>query len=237
MKLVAERGREDSDKIIRVDWQDPELNWLSVWWEPTEEDYVYKLGKRNGYRGGEYGFPELASSFIPDSSIVYAELFSTFGERPDIIERLEEHGFRYEIPSWRRRAGWKPEKAERKSWYKVLFKRRSRDGAVYAEADRDFVAYAFKNYSYWMCDCWTFLVSRKPLADWAQKLDQTVRKRGITKELLTQIDLFLRNRWDHGFELLSYNVSYGQLADMAKEASAKLKWQLEIRVRETSSQP
>ncbi len=100
MKLVAERGREDSDKIVRVGWQDPELNWLSVWWEPTEEDYIYKFGKRNGYCGGEYGFPELASAFIPDGGTVYAELFSKFGERPDTIQQLEERGLRYEFPSW-----------------------------------------------------------------------------------------------------------------------------------------
>ena len=102
MKLVARLGREDSDRIVREIGQigDPGYAWLSTWWEPTEEDYIYESGKRNGYAGGENGFSQLASSFITDGSVVYAALSSIFGERPLMIQNPQERGFPYAIPLW-----------------------------------------------------------------------------------------------------------------------------------------
>jgi hypothetical protein len=234
MKLVANRGREDSDKIVRVDRQSgaPDYTWLSVWWEPTEEDYLDRSGKRTrSYRGGERGFPQLVSSFIPEGSICYADLSPIYrGERPAMIIDLEERRFRYEIPGQSGRVGkTEPEKVKRKHWWTGLFMRERRDGPLYAEVDRDFVALAFKSYGSWQSDMWTFLVCRKPLPNWVEHLHELTRTRFVSKELLKGIELVLTNRWEHGLELLSSSLSYEQLLEMAKEACSKLKWQLEIR--------
>ena len=239
LKLVAKRGSEDSDNIVKGDWKvgDPDCTWLSVWWEPTEEDYIYKSGKRTrSYYGGEKGFPPLVSSFIPESSVVYADLSSIFlGERRHMVQSLEDRRFRYEIPARLGRGRkWEPEKVERKSWWKGLLRRESDDGSVLAEVDGDFVALAFETYGSWQSDIWTFLVCRKPLANWAEYLHQLSprflsRTRFLSKELLTKIDLFLCNRWEHGLELISSNLSREQLLEKANEPCTKLKWQLELR--------
>jgi len=231
LKLVAKRGIEDSDKILRGDWQvgDSEYVWLSVWWAPSEEDYIYKSGKRDGYVGGEDEFPQLASSFVPEGSVVYAALSSTNGNRPRMIRDLQERKFHYAIPLWSwRKAKWEPVNEGRTGQLRGLFNPQRSYGPVYAEVDRDFVAFTFENYGSWMSDIWDFLVSRRPLANWAEHVHRVARKRLVTKELLEQIELVMSSRWEHGFELLSHSLSYDKLIEMAKEACTKLRWQLEV---------
>ena len=232
MKLVASRGREPNSILIG-DWhiEDPQYIWLDVSWEPSEEDWNHKFGKRISYRGGEHGFPILSSSFMAEGSVVYAKFSTLLGETPAMIHDLQERRFRFEIPSQTTNIGPKLNE-ERKSWWRRRFGARTRDQvidkAVYAEVDRNFVAFYFKHYGSWQSDICTFLVSQKPLADWVQHLDQAARKRHIKKELLAKIDLLMSNAWEHGFDLLSINRSYEQLLEMAKEACVKLGWKLEV---------
>jgi len=153
------------------------------------------------------------------------------GERPGMIYDLTERRFNFEIPGPDGRGRkLEPEKEKRKRWWKGFFNAKERrDEIFYAEVDRDFTALAFETNASWQSVTWFFLVCRKPLSDWSELLREIRLYRFITKEMLMRIELFVSNRWEHGLELLSSNLSREQLLEMAKEACSKLKWQLEIR--------
>lgn len=188
---------------------------MSLGWEPTEEDWTYDSeGKRKSYRGGETEFHQLVSYFIPEDSKVYANLVLLDNEATWIIRFIEKHGFRYESQDRIRRDKW---------WKRILL---NKSNNLYVEADRNFAIYAFENDASWMSGIWIFLISRAPLEDWLRQLDQLNRRGLVTKELLGKIDLFLKNRWEHGLELLSCKLSYEQLIEMAENAARGLGWQI-----------
>ncbi len=211
MRLVVWKGGEGSSKLVRAGWQkgESECAWISIGWAPTEEDY---LPNRN-FAGGEYGFPQISASFIPDDCLVYAELSGgILGETPLMVRDIQERGLRFESP------------LVMKSFWKRLIKGILEPGdIVFVECNRDFVSYCFEKYGTWMSDIWTFLVSKTSLANWAQQL-QYARRGVITKEFLGQIELLFKNRWEHGFEVLSCKLSYDELKDRARKAAQTLSW-------------
>jgi len=147
-----------------------------------------------------------------------------------MIQDLQERGFPCAIPLWSwRGAGSEPVRIEQISRLRRRFNLQRSDGVVYAEVDKGFAASSFERYGSWLSDIWAFLVCQRPLANWAEQVHRVSRKGRVTKELMAQIELFMSNRWEHGFELLSHSFSHEELLEMAKDACSKLDWQMETR--------
>lgn len=129
-----------------------------------------------------------------------------------MVKDIQEKGLHFERPLVTKRV------------WRNLFRPILLGDAVFVEADRNFVFHCFDKYGSWMSDSWTFLVSHAPMTDWAQMVHFADRGE-ITYELLGKIELLFRNRWEHGFEVLSCKFTYDQLKEMAKNAATNLKWE------------
>lgn len=211
LKLVVWRGTPPN-KLVNVDWQSSNscCTWLSTGWAPSEENYL----PSGNFVGGERGFPQIATAFIPRGCLVYAEISGAILSETELMVRdIEGRHLQCRRPLVMKRV------------WKRLFKGIAEPGdSLFVEADGDFVYSCFDKYASWMSDSWTFLVSRTPLTNWAELLRYASRGGIITSEFLQQVELLFVNRWEHGFEVLTCKLNYDQLKDMARTASKNLNW-------------
>jgi hypothetical protein len=211
LKLVVWKGGERSNRLVKVgsQFQSRGCAWLSTGWAPTEDDYLPK----GGFVGGEYGFSRMAVSFVPETCLVYAGISGgILSETSIMVKDIQEKGLSFEHPL-----------VMKSVWKRLLRGVLEPGDTIYVAADRDYVFHCFEKYGSWMSDSWSFLMSRTPITNWAQQVH--FASRGIiTDEFLRNFELFFRNRWEHGFEVLSCKFTYDQLKEMAKDAASNLKW-------------
>jgi hypothetical protein len=223
LKLVISEGQNPA--FVVKSWpSESNCSWLAVWWEPTDEDYLRdKKGRiKRSYRGAEKYFGKLVSQLIPyEDSIIYASLNDPINGNDSMIQDLQAKGHHFETH---------PANPRKTIWNSIFHVTpRSNRDLIFAETNKRFVVDCFDHRGAWESFSWLFLVTRRPISDWVRKLDSISNTRVLTAEILDEIDLFLTNEYEHGFDLVSSRLRFDQLRQIAEEAGNNLGWRNEIR--------